>query len=94
VSVEGRPVHRDIACAARPGGVSAAVSEARLMADEQPAGAEGVTIRAPRRRVDDRLPGRGLHQLAQHGNHRMTQRRHLFTAVSKKGAARGVTVVA
>ncbi len=54
VSVQRRPVHRLIACAAGPGGVAAAVTEASLMADERPARAEGVAVRASRRRrVDD-----------------------------------------
>jgi hypothetical protein len=46
--------------------VAAAVSEAGLMADEDLAGAEGVPVRASRRRVGDPLTGRGLHQLTQH----------------------------
>jgi hypothetical protein len=46
VGVERRPVHRLIACAARPGRVSAAVTEAGLVADEDLARAERVTIRA------------------------------------------------
>ena len=33
--VERRPVHRLIACAARPRGVAAAVAEAALAADEE-----------------------------------------------------------
>jgi hypothetical protein len=41
VCVERRPVHRGVAAAARPGGVSAAVAEAGLVADEDLAGAEG-----------------------------------------------------
>ena len=40
VGVERRPVHRLIACAARPGGVPAAVPEAGLMTDEHLSGAE------------------------------------------------------
>jgi hypothetical protein len=42
VRVERRPVHRLVACAARLGGVAAAVAEARLMTDQYLAGAEGV----------------------------------------------------
>ena len=38
--VERRPVHRLIACAARPRGVAAAVAEASLAADEDLADAE------------------------------------------------------
>jgi hypothetical protein len=44
MSVERRPVHRLVACAARPGGVAAAVTEASLIAHERPAGAEGVAV--------------------------------------------------
>ena len=36
------------------------------MTDEHLAGAEVVAVRASGRRVGDPLPGRGLHQLAQH----------------------------
>ena len=36
------------------------------MPDEDLAGAEGVPVRASRRRVGDPLPRSGLHQLAQH----------------------------
>jgi hypothetical protein len=61
VRAEGRTVHRLVACAAGPGGVSAAVAEAGLMPYEYFAGAEGVPVRASRRRVGDPLPGRGLY---------------------------------
>ena len=44
VSVERWPVDRLVACAAGPGGVPAAVTEAGLMADENGAGAEGVSV--------------------------------------------------
>ena len=60
VSVERRPVHRLIACAARPGGVSAAVAKASLMPDKHFAGAEGVAVGASARWVGDPQPGRGL----------------------------------
>jgi hypothetical protein len=43
VSIERWPVHSLLACAACPGGVSAAVAEAGLVADEDFAGAEGVS---------------------------------------------------
>ena len=46
--------------------MAAAEPEARLMADEDLAGAERMSVRATRRRVGDPLPGRGLYQLAQH----------------------------
>ena len=46
--------------------MAAAEPEARLMADEDLAGSEAVSVRATRRRVGDPLPGRGLYQLAQH----------------------------
>ena len=39
--------------------------EAGLVADEHLAGAEPMTVQASRRRVGI-IPGRGLHQLAQH----------------------------
>ena len=67
MGVERRPVHRLVACAARPGGVAAAVPETGLMTDEDLAGAEGVPVGASCRRVGDPLPGRRLYQLAQHG---------------------------
>jgi hypothetical protein len=66
VGVERWPVHRLVACAAGPGGVSAAVAEARLMTHQDLVGAEGVSVWASRRWVRDPLPGRGLRQLAQH----------------------------
>jgi hypothetical protein len=65
--VERWPVHRLVAAAACPGGVSAAVAEARLVADEDLVGAERVTVRAAALWVDDPLPGRRLHELAEHG---------------------------
>ena len=66
VGVDRRPVHRLIACAARPGCVPAAVTEASLMTDENLSGAELVTVQATRRQVRHPLPGRGLYKLAQH----------------------------
>jgi hypothetical protein len=46
-------------------GVSAAVTEARLMANQHPGrGPQGVPCRASARRVSDPLSGRRLHQLA------------------------------
>jgi hypothetical protein len=51
-----------------PGGVSAAaVSEASDVTDQDLVRAEEVAVRAARRWVSDPLPGRRLHQLAQHG---------------------------
>ena len=47
-----------------PTGVSAAVSEARDVSDEDLVRAERVAIGASRRRMGDPLPGRRLHQLA------------------------------
>ncbi len=64
--VEQRPVHRLIAYAAGPGGVTAAVAEAGLMTDEDLTGAEAVAVGASRRRVDDPLAGRRLYKFAQH----------------------------
>ena len=52
--------------AAGPSGVPAAVSEARLVTHQHLVGAEGVSVGAAGRRVDDPLPGRCLYQLAQH----------------------------
>jgi len=46
--------------------VPAAVAEAGLMAHEDLAGAEGVPVRASRRRAGHPLAVRRLHQLAQH----------------------------
>jgi hypothetical protein len=66
MNVEWRPVHRLVACAACPCGVSTAMSQAGNMSDEHLSRAECVPVRAPCWRVDDPLPGRGLHQFAQH----------------------------
>ena len=44
MGVERRPVHRLVACAACPGGVAAAVTEAGVMADEDLVGAEWVPV--------------------------------------------------
>jgi hypothetical protein len=66
VDVERRSEHRLIACAARPGGVAADVTEAGLMTDEHLVRAESVPVGAARRWVRDPLPGRGLNQFAQH----------------------------
>ena len=57
-----------------PGGVSAAVAEARLVADEHLAGAERVPVRASGRRVGYPLPGRRLHELTQHDCKRSSAR--------------------
>jgi len=74
--VQWRPVHRLVACAARPCGVAAAVAEARLVADEHLAGAERVPVLAAGRWVGDPSSGSGLHEVAEHpikprphGNH-------------------------
>jgi len=64
--VERRPVHRLVACAARPRGVSAAVPETSLMTNEDLVWPERVPVRASCRRVRDPLPACCLHQLAQH----------------------------
>ena len=45
MGVEGRTVHRLIACATCPGGVSAAVPETSLMPYQHLVGAEYVTVR-------------------------------------------------
>ena len=60
MSIERWSVHRLIAGAAVPGGVPAAVAEARHMADEDLVRAEGVAVGASRRWVGDPLPARGL----------------------------------
>ena len=50
-----------------PTGVpTAPVPEASDMADEHLIRAEGMSVRAPCRRVSDPLPDRGLHQFAQY----------------------------
>ena len=54
--VDRRPVDGLVACAARPGGVSAAVTEAGLMAHQDFVCAEGVAVWAACRRVNDPLP--------------------------------------
>jgi hypothetical protein len=76
VAVERRPVPRLVAHPAGPGGVAATLAEARLMSHEHLVGPERVPVGASRRRVGDPLPGRGLHEIAEHpikprprGNH-------------------------
>jgi hypothetical protein len=66
VGVERRPVHRPIALSTGPGGVAAAVPEAGLMTDEDFTGSELVPVGASARWAGDPLPGRRLHQIAQH----------------------------
>jgi hypothetical protein len=61
MSVDRRPVHHLVACAAGPGGVPAAVTEASLVADQHVAGAESVAVGAAGWWVGDPLPGRGLY---------------------------------
>jgi len=51
---------------ARPCGVPAAMAETSLVTHKYLTRAEGVPVRATRRRVGDPLPGRRLHQLGQH----------------------------
>ena len=60
MSVKRRPVHHGVAGSAVPGGVSAAVTEARDMTDEDLVRAERVAVGASRRWVGDPLPARGL----------------------------------
>ena len=72
MGVERWPVHRLIACAAGPCGVSAAVAETGLMPYEDLVGSECVSVRAMRGRVGDPVPGRRLHELAQHNYKPMT----------------------
>jgi hypothetical protein len=85
VRVERRPVHHGIACAAVPAGVSAAVAAAGDMPDEDLIRPEDVPVGASRRWVGDPLPGRGLHQLAEHSQKvnlapaRQWGRRHIAT---------------
>jgi hypothetical protein len=67
VGIEGRPVDRGVALSTMPAGVSSpAVSEAGSVPDEDLVRPERVPVGAMRGRVGDPLPGRGLHQLAQH----------------------------
>ena len=66
VSVQRRTVDSLFAQAAGPCGVPAAVAQAGLMAYEDSVGAEAVPVGAARGWVDDPLPSRHLHQLAQH----------------------------
>jgi hypothetical protein len=66
VRVERRPVHRLVALSARPGGVSTAVTEARLVTHERPVRAEGVAVGAARRPADDPRARGGLYELAYH----------------------------
>jgi hypothetical protein len=49
---------------------AAAVSKAGDVADQDLASAELVAVRAAHRRVSDPLPGRSLHELAQHSYQR------------------------
>jgi hypothetical protein len=55
-AVERRPVHRQLARAACPCSVAAAVTEARLMADEDRTGAEVVPVRAMGGRQNEHRP--------------------------------------
>jgi hypothetical protein len=64
VRVERRPVHCLVAGETRPGGVSAAVTEASLITHDRPAGAELVPVRAARGRADDPRARRGLYEVA------------------------------
>ena len=66
MGVEWWPVHGLIALSAGPGGVPTTVTETGLVADENFAGTEAVTVGASARRVGDPLSCRGLHELAQH----------------------------
>ena len=68
------PVNRVVALPAGPGSVSTAVTETGLMAYKNFAGTEAVTVGTVARRVGDPLPGRGLHQLAQHDYQPMVSR--------------------
>ena len=73
VSVQGWSVNRVITCAARPGGVPAAVAEAGLMADEHFTGAEVVPVGTACRWVNDPLPGCRRHEIAQHSGKPMPE---------------------
>jgi hypothetical protein len=75
VLVERWPVHRLVACAARPRGVSAAVAEAGDMLDEDLVGAELVSVGAARLRLGHPLAVRRLHPLAQHSTEHILRRR-------------------
>ena len=57
---------RLVACAARPCGAAATMTEAHLVAHKRLTGAEVVPVTATRPRVGDPLPGHRRHQLAQH----------------------------
>jgi hypothetical protein len=74
MSIKGRPVHRLVACAARPRGVAASVAEARLVSDEHLAGAELVTVRAVLWRAGDPLAVRGQYEVAKHACKRRSAR--------------------
>jgi len=88
VRVEGRPVHHGIAGAAMPGGVPAAtVSEARLMADENPAGAELVSVRASCRRPRDPRSCRRADQVADGWFHCWRASRTIFSTSASFGVA-------
>jgi hypothetical protein len=79
--VEGWPVHRLIACAARPGGVPATVTETSLMPHQHLSRPESVAVRASGRRVGDPLPAAVLHEFAQYGF-------EAIRVVAARGAAR------
>jgi hypothetical protein len=64
MSVERRPVNRGVTFSAGPGGVSAAMTETRLMTHQHLLWPESMTIRAACGRMGDPPPCRGLHQLA------------------------------
>jgi hypothetical protein len=92
VRVERRPVHHSIAFAAMPRGVAtAAVTEARDMADEGLIRAEWVAVRAPGRPAGHPPAVRGLHQLAQHSpEHRLRRRMRSATYPAGDPAAGAV----
>ena len=63
----------------RPGGVAAAVAEASLVTNEDPASTELVTVGAATRGMGDPLPGGCLHELAQHHQKPMTRDRRVWS---------------
>ena len=70
--VHRRPVHRLVACAARPSGVAATVTKARLMPHQHLVGTECVPVLAAGRWMRNPLAGGCLHQFTQHNSERTT----------------------
>ena len=84
MNVERRAEHRGIACAARPGRVAAAMTEAGDMPDEDLVRAEGVTVGASARRTGDPFAVGRLDQLAEHSSEHMLRAPYAISCISSR----------